>query len=818
MRRVQEALKRQLTQQKAEVDEDLRAQKKSLQVEEKKREEVGVQLYTAQQQLVRLRAELEKAQDRYSDASQQRHETEEVLQQSKQELEAVSSKTGKARKAAASVQAEYDALHRDLVTVQQHAKELRGKVAVQKRAATKTSREQDEKEVAKQKQDLYIDRQNERVKALRNEIKIAKAQREAQAAELQEGAEAMQEAQMELDEIVLRRKELQRLWQSSLLGLQKRNDALAAMQAAVREQTQELLAKDRELGGATQVLHSLQDEHEGLVERLSRQQTDLAQTERKLETVRMQGDEAKREYALMTKTLKQMETELAKAQQLANIRYTEAKMAREKVDRVSRAKLEEEGKLVKEVQGKLTVDKASKHTASAIQALRDSIAKQETALSQVENDVARRAVEEELVTQKVAEQKAALKQQREMSEVLNESLTKFEKEITANNTAIARKQAAVDQYNRKIAAAKAKLMAAGGGSADTTPAEIEIKGLHEEITGNDAENAAKQRVWLSRQSELVQVEKASEDAISAVEELRTKHRVMSQKRLRVDNEIEGQREQLAKLQRGMAGLQTSLTRMSDMASKNTGMSRELQQSTQLMENEFLRLLKAEELESIKLQESLDVVMAEKAELLEKVMEAERTLLLWEKKITLAKETKASLNSAEGADEISSMKKEIHRMEVRYAGLQKQKEELIVEMERSVSRRENIHTKAKAAAKRGTSTTDKVKREAADLQRRIKSTVRDANNCEAEIAQLQAEREVVQRRIEQVDSATQQDQERLGMLQAEAQDKAMAYTRGLDSTVHYQQAVKHFEAVQNKTVKLSCKVGRRLLFGRAATHA
>ena len=85
MRRVQDALKRQLTQQKAEVDDEVRAQKRQLALEEKKREEVGVQLYTAQQQLVRLRTELERVQDKYGDVSQRRQETEEALKARKAE-------------------------------------------------------------------------------------------------------------------------------------------------------------------------------------------------------------------------------------------------------------------------------------------------------------------------------------------------------------------------------------------------------------------------------------------------------------------------------------------------------------------------------------------------------------------------------------------------------------------------------------------------------------------------------------------------------------------------------------------------------------
>jgi hypothetical protein len=112
-----------------------------------------------------------------------------------------------------------------------------------------------------------------------------------------------------------------------------------------------------------------------------------------------------------------------------------------------------------------------------------------------------------------------------------------------------------------------------------------------------------------------------------------------------------------------------------------------------------------------------------------VLEAEKQLLLWEKKIQLAKvrrscpalaaveagrntwgrgggqlppampvlagcdiissplpagesqETKAELNSNQGAEELRSMQAEVHRMELRLGQLQRQKEELISEVSR-----------------------------------------------------------------------------------------------------------------------------------------
>lgn len=67
-------------------------------------------------------------------------------------------------------------------------------------------------------------------------------------------------------------------------------------------------------------------------------------------------------------------------------------------------------------------------------------------------------------------------------------------------------------------------------------------------------------------------------------------------------------------------------------------------------------------------------------------------MLWEKKIHLAKETQTALDPNIGASEIREMNREIHRMKLRYASMLKLQEKMIFEMERSVDRRESIHSK------------------------------------------------------------------------------------------------------------------------------
>ena len=102
----------------------------------------------------------------------------------------------------------------------------------------------------------------------------------------------------------------------------------------------------------------------------------------------------------------------------------------------------------------------------------------------------------------------------------------------------------------------------------------------------------------------------------------------------------------------------------------------LEQGNLLIENDFIHSLKDAELDSIRLQGQLNEVKEEKQRIVRSIIEAEEQIMLWEKKISLARETKEMLQKDYGEEEIQGMKAEIHRMHVRYDQLKKQQEKLI----------------------------------------------------------------------------------------------------------------------------------------------
>ncbi|XP_015749660.1 PREDICTED: coiled-coil domain-containing protein 40-like [Acropora digitifera] len=157
-------------------------------------------------------------------------------------------------------------------------------------------------------------------------------------------------------------------------------------------------------------------------------------------------------------------------------------------------------------------------------------------------------------------------------------------------------------------------------------------------------------------------------------------------------EINSHNGEMQDIQRNIRSMQNDMTKLNTLITKESGLKENLQQGTVLMESDFIQALKEAEGESITMQNQIDALNEEKERLLNSLVEAERQIMLWEKKTQLAREAKNAVDFEYGQGEIKAMKAEIHRMQVRYSQLMRQQEKMIQDMEKSVVRREVIITR------------------------------------------------------------------------------------------------------------------------------
>lgn len=194
-----------------------------------------------------------------------------------------------------------------------------------------------------------------------------------------------------------------------------------------------------------------------------------------------------------------------------------------------------------------------------------------------------------------------------------------------------------------------------------------------------------------------------------------------------------------------------MNKLNDLYYKNKSSKEVLTNANFNIENEFQQKLKELENETIKLEDQITKLKESKAEILAEIVEAERQILLWKRKTQLEQEMQEALDPDIGQTEIVAMRKEIHRMKLRYDQLRKKQEELIKDMERSVFKRETIQLKylpkveKKNAEDR--SSQGKLSRQIANLKQTLKHTTENAMQMDTTMEQRKREVSNVQGDIE-----------------------------------------------------------------------
>ena len=807
MQRVQAALKRQLERQRVELDEEIREKKAQLGDAKRRREDTGVSLYGSQQQLAKLQTSVEELRDQYEAISVEGEAVQTKLEVNKERLSDAEAKREESAKAARAVLEEYTRLQKAISQLEELEDGQSSEIKLAQRAADKAAKGEMTAEERKQEQDLYIDRLQERAKALQDQRKVLQTQQQAQGESTKEALARVNEAQEEVDAVRIERKEIASQWTSAVQGLTKRNETLGMMQSAADAQQQEVITRDVEIESLKKLIAAEHRNHETLSGQLARIENDVGSVQRAAAETSKKNEKAKTEYSHCTRSMQEEEELLRRTEQELAISQSEVTARRVKYERLHREHTKLENDVVTLNYDQKTIDRFGKATLKGIKERQHQVMEVDLQLAQLDNQTARGALTGEGIEAGLDVQKERLKELEAELADKNHELSHFETDTRQNQLQAERNETQMSLTHRKIADIVDIRTREGAGKSEVTPQEIARDKLQEGIQETTKGNAEKQQMWLQRQSELVRINKLAQQQQEETEHVNSKFAVLSQKKYRISREIESNEKELVKLQRNFASLQRDVVKLDTLISENRGVQESLANSNVLMETEFLRKLKDEELVSIKTQTSIEEVVDEKKRMLDDVVDAERQVLQWEKKIQLAEEIKAAIVDPDGEGETAAMQKEIHRMELRLVQLNRQRELLIQEMERAVERRGDINLRQKVASRsKDKSTRTAVQKQLRDLQSKIKQGTRDANAAEAEVQTMVQEAEMTSVAVGEREGALQEMDDALQDLSRAYEGKRVTRDTASSEIIYYQQLYKHISSIRDKgkTVKKSAE--------------
>ncbi|KAK3091997.1 hypothetical protein FSP39_024328 [Pinctada imbricata] len=772
MKRFQNALKAHLTKQDEKVTLELRELIEALRNRKKEREDLGVELYGIQQELARFQMMLEKNHDEFANLNQARNQEEQQLDDVRGLYKDTQLNVNKEKKKCAELQSEVENLALRHFYMQNAKEDVRSDIAIMRRAAEKADTEVSKAEIEKQRQDLFVDRLVERVDKLKEEIAMFEAQIAAQTEETKAAKEALLEAHMEIEAIQLEKKQLFQQWNSSLIGMRRRDEAHAAMQEALNTQEQKVLSLETEIEGYKKSIFKEQEQNEKLTLILNKTERDIETVKKQLTQCQAKHDALKAEYATYTRMLHETEQALNRAVTDKTLRLNELNALRKQIEREYLEKVELEDEIMEKMRSQLTMDKAAQYTKKLTGKKRELTKQLETQMAEVENQISRDSLEISNVQTRI--------------ERLGKILGQLDDEIGGKNEVISKSEGEIVKQ--------------------LGPLEIQINSLQKSIEARQQEIAELQQMWLRQQSELVQLSKDKDAQSSDVQKLKKQLTILSQKKIRTEGDIDEQRRETYDIERSIRNMQNDMIKLNTLLNKEKGTHECLHQDNILLENDFIIALKEAEKESIQMQANLDNIKEEKERLLNSLVEAERQIMLWEKKTQLARETRAAVDSEVGQGEIKAMKAEIHRMQVRFTQLMKQQEKMIQEMEKAVSRRDTIVTRGDASQKinKKVLTKGTFERQMGELRKKIKATINEAGSCDGEILDLRSHQGDLSSQLEQRQVNVQQLQSTSDTMDGDIERLYEIKQKNLTELLGKQQKSKYFQQAKDGKYVMLCK--------------
>lgn len=275
--------------------------------------------------------------------------------------------------------------------------------------------------------------------------------------------------------------------------------------------------------------------------------------------------------------------------------------------------------------------------------------------------------------------------------------------------------------------------------------------------------------------------------------------VLGRRKMRLEQQYEHHVRGIKDLDLQMSRLQAEMGRLNTLIAKNSDLQKVLESDTFNLESKIVLELRELEADAARLEGAIETAGAEKQDLLATLVETERQVMLWERKLQLEKEMKDAIDPEAGNDVVEAMRREVHRMRVRYGELMKLQEKLIGELERGVAKREIIGTKGRSVqsrekASKGTAevTESGHVKQVSQLKQSIRDTEKEMASTEERLKDLENVRAKIAEDSEKVAARCYALRTELEDVRGGLDKSATDKQRMLMKTAKVQRMVKKFE--------------------------
>lgn len=249
---------------------------------------------------------------------------------------------------------------------------------------------------------------------------------------------------------------------------------------------------------------------------------------------------------------------------------------------------------------------------------------------------------------------------------LDKAVISKEKTIADNAKVIEDRMKEIDKLNKKLS----KHEEDAKKDQNTTNIDVNINKLKRDNEEKEKLCAQLRGEWTRRETEYLTLVQQSSGMAEVISKQRNEVIVLDQKKLRLQTNTQIHDKEIKVIEINLKNLGTEMNKLNALLKLHKTSKQKLEQDNYNIEKEFGQRLKDLEIETTSLEAKAQDLKEEKADLLTQIVEAERQILLWERKIELERKMQEEIKPDFEKGSIQKMKEDIHSMKLKYEDLKR----------------------------------------------------------------------------------------------------------------------------------------------------
>lgn len=375
------------------------------------------------------------------------------------------------------------------------------------------------------------------------------------------------------------KKQLMQEWKSSLVGLARRDEALAHATAQLREAETAVSDFDTELDAVKRRILEQQRQNETLMQMKDRVEAEVQWVDEQLRKLRHDRTAMQERFQVLQQSLQHSEQEETKLGIAGKRLNEEMKKVLTNIQLVTQArqKIEEDIAIAKSTRA--TVNKAMRNLSKTQTKVIRKVHEAERQEAEAENNLAKTRLEVLHMRSANASLSKRLEDLRAEIATAEKTVERYESEIRQRDDEIGKKMHRIDRLNKKFNA----LTAGREGDENLGPLESTIKHLQKEIADMDAQCTDMERHWLINQTKLVTITTETDKHVDISTDLKARITVLTQQQLRLARDIEQAELDVKNTNANTAALRKDTDKLNDLIARNANQRATLQQENQAYE-------------------------------------------------------------------------------------------------------------------------------------------------------------------------------------------------------------------------------------------